>query len=189
MECRKQKSSLKLSYFLEFWGRLYSSSFGFQIYEVLIFQGTSCICSRFLPVLGLKLRIQLFFTKRIYRFYKNLKYKQRLQLLCIQILEHGFQIIFFFMKTIVHFIMHVHFMLNFIISVKLNNQRAIMLKKLRFSRKLKWSDPYILATRWCTPLIDDLKKDESTTFCFKNIENRKFEFVAKTQFVSCTFSC
>ena len=66
------------------------------------------------------------------------------------------------------------------------------IKELSFCHTLKSSDPNICATRWCKPLIfqaqiilsisiNSLKNLRSMTLGCKDIENRKSQFVAKTQ--------
>ena len=67
-------------------------------------------------------------------------------------------------------------------------------KELSCCNKLQLSNPHISATEWCKPLIfqtyiiwsnrnHSLKYQRYTTFGCKDIEIRKFEFVAKTQFL------
>ena len=55
-------------------------------------------------------------------------------------------------------------------------------KDLSLRHKLNLSNPYIIATWWCKPLILDLTEYLScTTLVCKNIGIRKSEFVVKTQ--------
>jgi len=67
-------------------------------------------------------------------------------------------------------------------------------KEMSFCNKLKLSNSYISATGWCKPLIfqtyiiwpnniHSLKYKRSTTFGWKDIAIRKFEFVTKSQFL------
>ena len=89
-----------------------------------------------------------------------------------------------------------HFQSDRNLSYYFNNQFQFKRKgkEMSFCNKLKFSNSYIFANWWCKPLIfqtyiiwsnhiHSLKYTMSTTFGWKDIAIRKFEFVAKTQFL------